>query len=194
MAHFSPAALLLQVESVADMDLNRAMAVGRAFDEDPDLRPLRVGGDPARIRVEPGLEALIQRSGLPLDWLTERTKTRTEFEGGEISLRLGRGGYTGWPSDNREWKYVLIPHKVQLDYLRSWTDSEHDCLDRIAALFGRLCEALDACYGIATTMPRSDRITGPLSENSSYKPETTTISGRGSIAASDSSSNASPVT
>jgi hypothetical protein len=35
--------LLLEIESVADMNLDRAAAVGRAYDQDPELRPLRVG-------------------------------------------------------------------------------------------------------------------------------------------------------
>ena len=59
--------LLLEIETVTDMDLDRAAAVGRAFDLDPELRPRRVGGDPARIRVDATLEELIRQTGLPFD-------------------------------------------------------------------------------------------------------------------------------
>jgi hypothetical protein len=62
--------LLLEIESVVNMDLERAAAVGRAFDEDPELRLLRVGGDPARLSVESTLGNLIRQTGLPIDWLT----------------------------------------------------------------------------------------------------------------------------
>lgn len=37
--------LLLEIESVTDMDLERADLVGRACDAEPELRPVRVGGD-----------------------------------------------------------------------------------------------------------------------------------------------------
>ncbi len=36
--------LLLEIESVTDMDLERAALVGRADDAEPELRPERVGG------------------------------------------------------------------------------------------------------------------------------------------------------
>jgi hypothetical protein len=148
--------LLLEIETVTDMDLERAAAVGRAFDADPELRPRRVGGDPARIRVEDSLEALIRRSGLPIDWLTVRTNSRRDgFEGGEIVLRPGRGGFMGWPQPDGTTEYHLVPNRVHAGYLRDWTDAEPGRLDRVAALFGRLCDALDACYGIATVLPRS---------------------------------------
>ena len=148
--------LLLEIESVADMDLERAAAVGRAYDADPELRPLRVGGDPARVRVEGSLEELIRRTGLPIDWLTVRTNSRRDgFEGGEIVLRTGRGGFIGWPQDDGGYRYHLTPHKVTAGYLRTWTDAGPGRLDRVASLFARLCEAIDACYGIATVLPRS---------------------------------------
>jgi hypothetical protein len=70
--------LLLEIESVVNMDLERAAAVGRAFDEDPELRPLRVGGDPARLSVESTLGNLIRQTGLPIDWLTVRSNSRRD--------------------------------------------------------------------------------------------------------------------
>ena len=147
--------LLLEIESVTDMDLERAAAVGRAYDVDPELRPLRVGGDPARTKVEGSLEELILRTGLPISWLTVRTNSRKEgFEGGEIVLRPGRGGYIGWPNDDGTKRFTLVPNKVDAGFLRSWTDAEPNRLNRVAALFARLCEGIDACYGIATVLPR----------------------------------------
>ena len=146
--------LVLEIESVADMDIARAAAIGRAYDADPELRPRRVGGDPARTRVDGTLEELILRSGLPIDWLTVRVNTRQDFEGGAIQLREGRGGYMGWPGDGGAMEFTLIPHQVTHDVLRSWADAEPDRLGRVADLFVRLCDAMDACYGAATLLPR----------------------------------------
>lgn len=147
--------LLLEIESVADMDLERAAMVGRAFDEDPELRPRRVGGDPARIKVEGALEELIRRTGLPVDWLTVRTNSRRDgFEGGEIVLRPGRGGFVGWPQPDGSHQFHLVPNRVQAGYLQSRLDTDAGHLDRVAALFARLADAMDACYGIATLLPR----------------------------------------
>ena len=148
------AELLLEVESVTDMDLERAAAVGRAYDADPELLPVRVGGDPARVKVGGSLEELIRRTGLPIRWLTVRVNTRQDFEGGELVLYRERGGYVAWNEADGSRTFLLTPHKVDHSVLRSWADAEPDRLDRVAALFTRLCEALDACYGIATVLPR----------------------------------------
>jgi hypothetical protein len=145
---------LLEIESVADMDLERAAAVGRAYDVDPELRPVRVGGDPARIKVEGRLEELIRSNGLPISWLTVRTNTKQAFEGGEIVLRPGRGGYVAWDEPDGTRTFRLVPNKVDAGFLRSWADGEAGRLDRIAALFVRLCESIDACWGIATLLAR----------------------------------------
>lgn len=153
--------LVLEIESVADMDIARAAAIGRAYDADPDLRPRRVGGDPARTRVDGTLEDLILRAGLPIDWLTVRVNTRQEFEGGEIRLREGRGGYMGWPGDDGTMEFELVPHQVTHDVLRSWADAEPGRIDRVADLFVGLCEAMDACYGAATLLPRQRALPPP---------------------------------
>jgi hypothetical protein len=146
--------LNLQVVSVADMDLERAAAVGLAYDADPELRPLRVGGDPARAKVEGSLEELVRRTGLPIDWLTVRVNTRQDFEGGEIELRPGRGGYVAWANTDGTKTFLLVPHKVAHGVLQSWVDAGPDHPDRIARLFLRLCEAMDASYGVATLLTR----------------------------------------
>ena len=147
--------LLLHVETVADMTLERALAVARAFDADPELRPRRVGGDPARIKVDGTLEELIRRTQLPVDWLTVRTNSRRDgFEGGEIVLRPGRGGFIGSPQPDGTHEYLLVPNKVQAGFLRTWIDADAGRLERVAGLFTRLCDAMDAFYGIALTLPR----------------------------------------
>jgi hypothetical protein len=146
--------LELEIRSVADMDIERAASVGRAYDADPDLRPARVGGDPARVKVEGSLEELIRRTGLPIDWLTVRVNTRQDFEGGEIVLRPGRGGYMAWDEPGGVRTFQLAPHKVAHGVLRSWADAEPDRLERLTGLFGRLCNTLDASYGVATLLTR----------------------------------------
>jgi hypothetical protein len=146
--------LSLQVVSVADMDVERAAAVGRAYDADPELRPVRVGGDPARVKVDGSLEELIRRTGLPIDWLTVRVNTRQDFEGGEIVLRPRRGGYIAWPNSDGTKTFLLVPHKVAHGVLKSWVDAEPGRPDQIAGLFVRLCEAMDASYGVATLLTR----------------------------------------
>jgi hypothetical protein len=145
--------LRLHIESVTDMDLERATAVGRAYDADPELRPTRVGGDPARIKVESTLEDLIRRTGLPIGWLTVRVNTRDTYEGGEMAMSPGRGRYSG-RVDRDPPTFVLVPHTISHGVLRTWADAEPGRVDRIARLFERLCEAMDACYGVAMRVPR----------------------------------------
>jgi hypothetical protein len=55
--------LHLVVRSFADITMDRALAVGRAFDAHPSLRPVKVGGDPVRLKVEPTMEALFVNHG-----------------------------------------------------------------------------------------------------------------------------------
>jgi hypothetical protein len=78
------------VRSFADVTMDRALAVARAFDAHPRLRPVKVGNDPVRIRVEPTMEALFAKQGLPIEWLTVRRDGKyPDFEGGEIDLSVG---------------------------------------------------------------------------------------------------------
>ena len=70
--------------------------------------------------MEGSLEELILRTGLPISWLTVRTNSRKDgFEGGEIVLRPGRGGYIGWPNDDETKRFTLMPNKVDAGFLRS---------------------------------------------------------------------------
>jgi hypothetical protein len=52
--------LTLHLDSFADMTLDRAVGVARVFDAHPHLRPLKVGGDPARITVGDSLARLVE--------------------------------------------------------------------------------------------------------------------------------------
>jgi hypothetical protein len=87
--------LYLTVQSFADVTLDRALAVARVFDAHPRLRPVKAGGDPARIRVEPSMEAVFTKQGLPIDWLTVRRDGELpDFEMGQIKLSMGAAA--GW--------------------------------------------------------------------------------------------------
>jgi hypothetical protein len=59
-----------------------------------------------------------------------------------------------WDEPGGARTFHLVPHKVAHDVLRSWADAEPDRVERIAALFGRLCDAMDAAYGVATLLTR----------------------------------------
>src|SRR6187397_2482779 len=73
--------LRLHLVSFADMSLDRAVGVARVFDAHPHLRPLKVGGDPARTTVGDSLAGLVEAHRLPVEWLTVRVNRRyPEFE------------------------------------------------------------------------------------------------------------------
>ncbi|GIG21588.1 hypothetical protein Cch01nite_23120 [Cellulomonas chitinilytica] len=154
--------LRLSIVSFADMTAERAAAVGRAYDAHPALRPTKVGGDPARIVVAPSMEQVITAHGLPVEWLTVRRQGRwPDFEGGQIDLLPGRGGYSGNKMSG-EWEFSLWGHAVQQDWLRTLLD-EPGAVDDAAALVEDLVVAIDAAYGrlgVAVRTPRGsiDRI------------------------------------
>ncbi|WP_199435285.1 hypothetical protein [Qaidamihabitans albus] len=138
--------LYLVLRSFADMSEDRALAVARAFDAHPWLRPVKVGGDPARIKVEPTMEALFARQGLPIEWLTVRRDGQyADFESGEIDLLGGRGGWIGMPEAG-EYRYSLTGHGVAQHWLPV-TMSEPAAVEEVAALFEELAIAMDAAYG-----------------------------------------------
>lgn len=143
--------LRVRLESFAEMTPDRAARVGRAFDAHPSLRPVRVGGDPARIRVGASLEAVIASAGLPVEWLTVRADGRLpEFEDGRIDLFEGRGGYLGTQDDMGVWHYLLTPHVVEATFLASTLDGPMR-LAEVEAWFVDLAQAMDACYGYAVS-------------------------------------------
>jgi hypothetical protein len=146
--------LYLALRSYADMDDERARAVGRAFDSRPLLRPLKVGRDPARIKVGNSLEARIAERGLPLEWLTVRRSGRwPDFEGGEMNLMPGRGGWTGTPTDDGGWGYLLTGHSVLQHWLRA-TMAEPEAVTQAAGLFEDLAVAMEAAYGYVVAEAR----------------------------------------
>ena len=111
--HYSAVDCLdLAIRSFAEMSTERALAVARVFDAYPYLRPRRVGGDPARIKVEPSMEAVVEAAGLPIEWLTVRRNEGSAFEGGQIDLFPGREGWTGEQEDG-DWTYSLTGHSIE---------------------------------------------------------------------------------
>jgi hypothetical protein len=130
------------------MTIDRAATVARAFDAHSYLRPLKVGGDPARINVEPTMETVLVQQGLPIEWLTVRRSGRyPDFEAGQIDLLPGRGGWTGSP-DSGEWKFSLTGHQVRQHWCAS-TMSEPAAVAEVAQLFEDLVIATDAAYAYA---------------------------------------------
>jgi len=151
--------LLLAITSFADMTPDRASAVGRAFDAHPLLRPVKVGGDPARIRVGDSMEATLHEHGLPVEWLTVRRDGRwPDFEGGRIDLFPGRGRWSGAQEDGR-WEYSLGGHELSQHWL-SETMSAPGALTEAAGLLEDLVVAMDAAYGYVTPFARLPR--GPI--------------------------------
>lgn len=138
--------LRLGLSSFADMTLDRALAVARAFDAHPSLRPVKVGGDPARMKVDSSMEGLIAQQGQPADWLTVRRHGRyPDFEAGELKLLTGRGGWIG-SQTNGVWEYSLTGHQVTQHWLAA-TMSDNGSVAAAASLFEALVVAVDAAYG-----------------------------------------------
>ncbi|KQR08511.1 hypothetical protein [Cellulomonas sp. Leaf334] len=135
----------LDLVSFADMSLERAQAVGRAFDAHPALRPVKVGGDPARIAVGSSLEAVITERGLPVEWSTVRRNNGDDFEGGEIVLLPGRGGWVG-SRENGEWEYLLSGHHLRQHWLHE-AAAATATVTEASGLFEDLSLAIDAAYG-----------------------------------------------
>lgn len=79
--------LYLLVWSFAEFSHARAIGVGASFDAHPAVRPMKVGGDVARIPVGESMAALIERSGLPIEWQTERGR-RGQLGSGDTTRRL----------------------------------------------------------------------------------------------------------
>jgi hypothetical protein len=132
------------VYSFADFTHERAVAVGAAFDGYPSLRPTKVGGDPARIPVGDSMAALIERSRMPIDWLTVRG-SRNQVDYGEFNLRPGRGSYSGTPEGDG-WHYSLYGHSVEFSFDEAIPRPDSFVAD-LEGLFSDLAVAMDGCYG-----------------------------------------------
>ncbi|MCL2153675.1 MAG: hypothetical protein FWH57_12100 [Oscillospiraceae bacterium] len=144
--------IYLAMNSFADMTPERLLAIGRAFDRHPILRPWKVGGDPARIKVDPSMEAIFNKQELPVTWLTvRRTDQSPNFEGGQIDLYPGRGGWIGY-QENGEWQNHLIGHTIE----QCWgpkTMGETGICEDIVSLFEDLIETMDPAYACVSDRP-----------------------------------------
>jgi hypothetical protein len=140
--------LYLVIRSFADMTMDRAVAIARAFDAHPSLRPVRVGGDRARIKVEPTMEALFVKHGLPIGWGTVR-RGHPNHESGDINLLPGRGGWFAI-RDGDVWKDEprLTGHEVEQYWLADVLGEPAEVVE-VAALFEELVIAADAAYAYA---------------------------------------------
>ncbi len=144
------------LSSVAEMTLERAVKVGEAFDRYPDLRPLKVGGDPARIRVGDSMTDVIRRAGLPIDWGTVRDKGRRpdlkDYETGEIYLHAvpwyleASEGFESEDSIDGEWVGPAT-HKVSGSF-NAATMNDPDRVEQVLGLFTDLAVTLDVMYGL----------------------------------------------
>jgi hypothetical protein len=143
--------LYLVVTSFADMTTERLAEVARAFDRHPNLCPLRVGGDPARIKVEPSLEAVLAKQGLPVDWLTVRRNGRfPDFESGQLSLYPGRGGWLTGPLGDDPPEYLLTGHEISQYWLASTVEPAGVSEDAVL-LFEDLVAAMDPAFACVAT-------------------------------------------
>lgn len=149
MAELTQDWLRVYLYSFADLTVDHLARIGDAFDAHPALRPRKVGGDPARITVEPDLRTLLTDHGLPVDWLTVRRHGRwPDFEGGDLSLRRGRGSWSATIQPGGEPTDLLVrPHSIEQSWLKVTLDEVG--VDEVVALVRDLADAFDACYGVA---------------------------------------------
>jgi hypothetical protein len=92
------------------------------------------------------MEALIAKQRLPVEWLTVRRNGRwPDFEGGEIDLLPGRGGWIGTQKSG-EWEYLLTGNQIE-QYWLATTMAEAGAVAAAASLFEDLAVAMDAAYG-----------------------------------------------
>jgi hypothetical protein len=145
---YGPDALMLYVYSVADFDaVDRVALICAVMDDFPELRPRKCGPrDPPRIKVTTMGAALVQVER-PFWYLLVRAAEPT-YEGGELDIGRGRGGYLSTRAGNDAANFTLVPHKFNLSYDRHWFDAPHRYV-MVAEFFRRMCEAMDAFYGFA---------------------------------------------
>lgn len=130
------------------MGEERALAIARAFDAYPYLRPVRVGGDPARIKVEPSMEALVRAHELPIRWLTVRRNEGSGlFEGGEINLSPGRGAWMASYLEDGGMDFMLGGHEIEQTWVAETLAPHDGAVAEVEALFERLVVAADAAWG-----------------------------------------------
>lgn len=144
---YGPDALMLYIYSVADFDVvDRVALICSVMDEFPELRPLKCGPrDPPRTKVTT-MQSVLGLAERPLWYLLVRA---TEpYEGGELDLRRGRGGYLATSAAKAAPRFSLVPHRFHFSYDRHWFDNPQRYL-MVADFFGRMCDAMDAFYGFS---------------------------------------------
>ena len=147
---------MLYVFSVADFEgEGRRRRLFEVFDAHPDFRPSFVGpADPPRIRVT-SMTEVMRSARLPIRYLIARQK-KPHYEGGEINLHRGRGGWTGsWREGESELREAyLIPHSVQANYAADWFGGPEGAerISRLETFFNSICEVMDAFYGWVGTL------------------------------------------
>jgi len=141
-----PDKLAIEVFSFADLEFeDRLRRVWRAFDSHPDLRPLKIGpSDPPRIKVGNSMEQALEGRPLPFPWWLMARHTKPVYEGGDLKLYLGRGGFFRDHKGAGHW----LAHTVAMAWSADWMRDNH-AEEGAAQLFEALCDATAACYGMA---------------------------------------------
>jgi len=149
-ADYGPDALMLYVYSVADFDaVDRLALIAAVFDEFAELRPLKCGPkDPPRIKVTT-MGAALAEVERPFRYLLVRASEPT-YEGGELTLHQGRGGYLNTQIGKGAPSSTVRPHSFSFSYDRDWFDASERYV-MVAEFFRRMCEEMDAFYGFATS-------------------------------------------
>jgi hypothetical protein len=118
-------ALMLYVYSVADFDaVDRVALICAVMDDFPELRPLKCGPrDPPRIKVTT-MRAALAQAERPF-WYGLVRAAEPTYEGGELDIGRGRGGYLSTHVGKVAATFSLLPHKLNLSYDRQWFDTPH---------------------------------------------------------------------
>jgi len=84
----------------------------------------------------------LARAERPFWYLLVRAAEPT-YEGGELDIGRGRGGYLSTRAGKVAATFSLVPHKFSHSYDRYWFDTPHRYV-MVAEFFRRMCEAMDA--------------------------------------------------
>lgn len=145
---YGPDCLMLYIYSVADFDaVDRVALICAVMDQFPELRPVKCGPrDPPRVRVTT-MQAVLGQAERPFWYLLVRAAEPT-YEGGELEIGGGRGGYVSTRVGKAEPAFSLVPHKFYFSYDSDWFDTPQRYVT-VTEFFRRMCEAMDAFYGFA---------------------------------------------
>jgi hypothetical protein len=140
-----PDMLSMEVFSVADLAVeDRVARIGQAFDQHPDLRPIKIGPhDPPRIKVGDSMAAVLAAQQLALDWWLMVRQSRPVYEGGELKLYPGRGRFLRLYTGEGRWDL----HEVGMYWSAGWI-REHHAEEAALELFTAVCESAGAAHGM----------------------------------------------